>query len=144
MSNVFNISGKARFDAIDAAIVAKSSRGTLILSPEYNAVPGDTVYHDVVNLTGVSGILIRVFFRPQVTSGYVQLTVDGITANDQVAGDAYGYLQFAMSLNPFYFTDNQGLFVGMNIEFNDSLRVEIKADIATNAMRGRVLYSLDT
>lgn len=128
---------------ITNAIANKSIRGGFEFA-YYDAVPGDTNYHDVVN-ENTPGKLFVVIGKFITSGGQVRITIDGEVSNPctlAVATNYYiGILKDATSHQ--FDIQRESEYVRMEIEFTTALRVEIKQGTGTNHMSCVVLYQLD-
>lgn len=128
---------------IPALIAAKNIRGNLITFPGYDGIPGDTAYHDALNLTDETGKLMRVQCYCATTGGSVRITIDGNAYVVAVASDTIFDIDFTIASAGVYIFATSAQQGNLNIEFGTSLRLEIKQTNGANNMRCLGLYISD-
>ena len=129
--------------AVITAIAEKSIRGEFTHFA-YNGAPGDTVYHDMVNVTG-SGEVVCIMAGAATTTGMIRITIDGeVSDATTIAADTNMFVQINAStaVAPLKLEFIQ-LFGGFPVEFKTDFRVEQKQSNGANNSRSHVVYNLD-
>ncbi len=106
-----------------------------------------TAWANVVNITGVKGIIHHIAGRSNIATGSIEMriTIDGTayTFNTSSSPNTDKIVAFGISTgNMFGFFENEPT-AGLGIHFDTSLKIEIRTPTASsgNYMVGNVIYS---
>lgn len=137
---------ETKIDSIIAAI-PQEVRGT----QSYAYLSNDTFnYADVLNLSGAQGKLhtIQAYISATVTDANIRMYCDNLTSQEHLITTVNTGLFIFDSVNPTgplqITLDSRAIEpYAFNMEFSDSLRVEIKLTTGAGAITCLVVYSLD-
>jgi len=128
---------------IPAAIGAIEIRGVLTRYV-YNATPGDTVFHDVCNISG-SGKLVSFAAQGATTNAVVKVTIDGEASNEK--NFAQGAANFIVRTNSSTSFTIDAIedpkMTNMRMEFRNSLLIQIKQTTGTNHLYAQAIVNVD-
>ncbi len=105
---------------------------------------------DVVNITGSHGKLYQLMLKnvPDVTSSRIIVTLDGTACQNYDCTTEDTLLSIhprlhAASGNQMFLTQDSVTLVDWNMEFENSLRIQVKINVGTGSVQCAALYTLD-
>lgn len=128
---------------IPAAITAKAIRGEF-KEEVYDAVPGDIVYHDVLNISGSSGVLCYIIAWMATTNGKIRLTLDSKTAGElMIVAGSFKFITISETASGFILivSDTRAELM---FEFKSTLLVEARQTDGANRINCNVYYQDDS
>lgn len=128
---------------IPAAIAEWSIRGQLKIAA-YNEAPGDTDYHDVLNIPAGSGKLVFIKCEAVVTNGNIRVTVDGNVSNDiSITEGARKSIFLDLSGTELNIIQTDSAVL-INLEYKNSILIEAEQTDGANFISCFVVYQDDS
>jgi len=134
---------KVQLDTIESGVAGIKTRGEFKYF-RYDQVPGDTNFHEMVNLTG-SGKLLIIVVQMITTAGTFQMTLDS-QASPQVGmpADQEKFIELVTrSIGGEWDIGGSDTIQFLNLEFQSSCLVELAQGTGTNVIKCCILYQED-
>lgn len=118
---------------------ATSVRGQFKIA-NYNGVPGDVNYHDVLNMPANSGKIVFIKCEMTATNGNLRVTLDDVISNEvMITAGAMKSIAISLIGITLSFSEDAAVVL-INLEYKNSVLIEVKQTNGANAISCAVLY----